>query len=528
MSFLSIRFLVFLVVLFAAYFLLPKRWQQGVLLVANIVFYLSAGVKYAGFILVTALAAWWFARQVEQTNERYKELRKACRTREEKQENKAACTKEKKKLMAVVLLLILGIWIVLKYTGFLVGNLERILQKAGLGVSFTVPDFVLPLGISFYTFIAAGYCIDVYRGKFAAEKHFGKFLLFISFFPHMVQGPFSRYDKLKDSLSAEHDFSFERMGEGIVRMLWGFFKKLVIADRLGIVVQNIYGGNGSYGGIYVLALMIFVTLQLYADFSGYMDIAAGICRVLGIELQENFRQPFFSRSIEEMWRRWHITLGAWFRDYLFYPVSMSKAAQKLGKKCKTMLPAATARLVPSYLALAAVWTATGLWHGAAWYYLIWGWMNMVLIILGMQLAPFYARLKEKLHISDENRIWRFFQMLRTFLLFGYMEMFSDSGSTMESIRLTLSLFTEHNWGLIGKPISLFPGLECFDVGVVLAGIALLFVADILKEKGKDLYQLLASVPVVVRYIGYAGLFYAVILLGNTGANLAGGFMYAQF
>ncbi|MDO4332432.1 MAG: MBOAT family O-acyltransferase [Eubacteriales bacterium] len=505
MSFLSVKFLLFLAVLFAAYFLLPKKWQRGVLLIANIVFYLSAGVKYAGFILVTAISAWGIALLVERTNEKYQELRKNARTREEKQAGKAVCTRKKKQIMIVVMALNFGIWIGFKYSGL-----------------------PLPLGISFYTFIAVGYCIDVYRGKYTAEKRFDRFFLFLTFFPHIIQGPFSRYDKLKDSLSTEHEFSLDRMGEGIVRMLWGFFKKMVIADRLGVVVQNIYGGEGSYGGIYILVLMAAVTLQLYADFSGYMDIAAGICRVLGLELQENFRQPLFSRSIEEVWRRWHITLGAWFRDYLFYSISMSRAVQKLGKRCKEKMSPAMARMIPSYLALAVVWTATGFWHGATWYYLIWGWMNMVFIILGMQLSASYTKIREKLHISDSNRAWRLFQMLRTFLLFGYMEMFSDSGSTSCSVRLTISLFSSNNWGLVKHPLLLFPGLEILDVVIVAAGLLLILTADILKEKGKNLYQVLKSVPIVVRYIGYAGLFYAIILLGNTGTDLTGGFMYAQF
>lgn len=475
------------------------------MLIGNIVFYLSAGVKNAGFILVTAISVWGIALLLERTNEKYQGLRKNLRTKEEKQANKAACNRKKKQIMVVMMALNFGIWIGFKYS-----------------------DLVSPFGISFYTFIAVGYCIDVYRGKYAAEKRFDRFFLFLTFFPHIIQGPFSRYNKLKDSLNTEHEFSFDRMGEGIVRMLWGFFKKMVIADRLGIVVQNIYGGEGSYGGIYILVLMITVTLQLYADFSGYMDIAAGICRVLGIELQENFRQPFFSRSIEEVWRRWHITLGEWFRDYLFYSISMSKAAQKLGRKCKEKISPAMARLIPSYLALAVVWTATGFWHGATWYYLIWGWMNMVFIVLGMQLAAFYAKIREKLHISEKNRGWRLFQMLRTFLLFGYMEMFSDSGSASASVRLTVSLFGSNNWGLVKRPLLLFPGLESWDLIIVVAGLLLLLTVDVLKEKGKDIYQVLGSVPIVIRYIGYAGLFYAIILLGNTGTDLTGGFMYAQF
>lgn len=528
MSFLSVRFLMFVVILVCAYFLLPRRWQQGVLLCANTVFYLSAGVKYAGFILLTSMTAWWFARLVERTNDHFKELRKQCVTREEKQENKAACTRQKKKIMGAVLGLNLGIWILLKYTGFLAGNLENLLQELGMDIAFAVPKFVLPLGISFYTFIAMGYCIDVYRGKYGAEKSFFRFLLFVSFFPHIIQGPFSRYDKLKDSLLQEHVFSFDRMCQGMLRMLWGFFKKLVIADRLSIAVTSIYANEGEAGGIYILMLMILVTLQLYADFSGYMDIACGVCRILGIELQENFRQPFFSRSIEELWRRWHITLGAWFRDYVFYAVSMSKAVQSFGKKCKGKLSPATARMIPSYLALLAVWTATGLWHGAAWYFLIWGWMNMVIIVVSMQLAPVYERCRNKLHIRAESRGWRLFQMVRTFLLFGYMEMFSDSGSTMASLRLTAGLFSGRNWGLVKHPMLLMPGLSMLDAGIVAAGLLVMLAADVLKEKGKDLHQVLEAVPMVPRYIAYAVLFYMIILLGNTGANLSGGFMYAQF
>lgn len=505
MSFISVKFLAFLAALFLCYFLFPKKWQWKVLLCANIVFYLSAGVKYAGFILVTAFSAWGFAILTERVNERFKEQRKLCHTREEKQENKAACTRQKKKIMAVVLILNFGIWSGLKFT-----------------------DYFMPLGISFYTFIAMGYCIDVYRGKYAAEKNFAKFFLFVSFFPHIIQGPFSRYDKLRESLSEEHAYSFDRMGEGFLRILWGFFKKLVIAERLAAATQAIYAYEDSYGGIYVVMLMIFVTLQLYADFSGYMDIVCGICRVLGIELQENFRQPFFSRSIEEVWRRWHITLGAWFRDYVFYSVSMSKKVQGLAQRCKTKISPAIARMLPSYIALFAVWTVTGLWHGKAWNFLIWGWMNMFFIVAGMQFAPLYKKIREKFNIADDNRAWKGFQMVRTFILFGYMEMFSDSPSTSASIRMTLSLFTADNWGLIKNPASLFPELTGLDIAIVLIGVVLLLIVDVLKERKKDLYQMVAAIPIVPRYISYALLFYVVILLGNTGTNLAGGFMYAQF
>lgn len=506
MSLLSIRFLAFLVVLLLLYYLLPSKWQWVVLLCANIIFYLSAGVTYAGCLVITAVSAWWIAGRTERTNEHYRELRGQCTTREEKQANKTECTKAKKKLMACVMILNFGLWIVLKY----------------------ISPAAAPLGISFYTFIAMGYCIDVYRGKYPAEKSFWRFFVFLSFFPQMVQGPFSRYNIMKDTLRKEHVFSFDGLGEGILRMLWGFFKKMVIADRLGKVVAEIYAGNSVSGGIYVPVLMVCVTLQLYADFSGYMDIVAGVCRMLGIRLQENFRQPFFSRSIEEVWRRWHITLGAWFRDYVFYSISMSRSAQNLAKKCRQRMSPATARMMPSYLALAAVWTATGLWHGATWCFLIWGWMNLAIIAAGMQLAPFYGKLRKLLHVKEDSRGFALFQMIRTFLVFGFMEMFSDAGSLRNAVSICASFFTSFNWGLIRRPMLLFPGLSGGEVILVAAGLLLMLAVDIAKEKGKGIFSAVGKIPMPVRYLGYALVFYAVILLGNTGTELTGGFMYAQF
>lgn len=506
MSLLSIRFLAFSAVLLLLYYLLPRKWQWVVLLCANTIFYLSAGVTYAGCLGITAVSSWWAAGRIERTNEHYRELRKQCASREEKQANKAACTKEKKKLMACVMILNFGLWIVLKY----------------------ISPVAAPLGISFYTFIAMGYCIDVYRGKYQAEKSFWHFFVFLSFFPQMVQGPFSRYNIMKDTLNEEHAFSFDLLGEGILRMLWGFFKKMVIADRLGTVVAAIYAGESVSGGIYVPVLMVCVTLQLYADFSGYMDIVAGVCRMLGIRLQENFRQPFFSKSIEEVWRRWHITLGAWFRDYVFYSISMSKPAQNLAKKCRKRMSPATARMLPSYLALVAVWTATGLWHGATWCFLIWGWMNLVIIVAGMQLAPFYEKLRSSLHIKADSRGFALFQMARTFLIFGFMEMFSDAGSLANAVSICVSFFTNSNWGLIKRPALLFPGLSGGDIFIVAAGLLLMLLVDVMKEKNRSIWNMLGKIPMPVRYLGYVVIFYAVILLGNTGADLTGGFMYAQF
>ncbi len=507
MSILSFEFILFLGILLLLYYLLPAKWQWIVLLCANLYFFATYGVGYLIFPVITAATAWKAACLLEQTNEKFKRLRAECKTKEEKQANKQACTRQKKTIMTIVLIGNLGLWIIMKY-------------------GFRMPA----LGMSFYTLIAMGYCVDVYRGKFAPEKSFWRFLLFQTFFPQLVQGPFSRYDKLNGMLTEQKTFSFENMEKGMIRILWGFFKKMVVADRLSVVSSAIYAGEVT-GGIYVPVLMAVVTLQLYADFSGYMDIVCGVSRMLGIRLQENFRQPFFARSIEEVWRRWHITLGEWFRDYVFYPVSMSKWAQNLGKRCKEKLGAQTARMIPSYLALAAVWTSTGLWHGLAPQYLVWGWMNLVIIVGSMLLAPIYARMRNALHISAESRKFQIFQRLRTFLLFGLMEMISDAPSLSGAVRIGASFFTVSNWGLVKHPLLLLPGLDVPGLIIVMGGLLVMLAVDWILEHADrtgGIGAIWNRVPAFGRSLGYAAVFYAIILFGNMGADAAGGFMYAQF
>lgn len=506
MSFISVKFLVFCLLLFLGYFLAPRKWQWLVLLFANAVFYFSAGGIHIVFLAVTCISAYACAVQVERVGEKYKAIRKdTCHTREEKQRNKAQCAGVQKRMMAACFTINFGIWIALKYSG--------------------LPVF--PLGISFYTFMAMGYCIDVYRGKYPAEKNPAKFALFLSFFPHMVQGPFSRYNNLKETLYASHAFSWERLRQGGIRILWGIFKKTAVAYRFGLLADAIFARQEMQGGMYILVLMASLALQLYADFSGYMDIAAGVSQCLGVRLEENFRQPFYSRSMDEFWRRWHITLGAWFRDYLFYTVSMGKRTQSLARKWRGKLGNSFSRMLPSYIALFFVWTATGLWHGTAWNFLLWGWMNLFFIAAGIFLAPVYGKCREFFHIRENSRGWHLFQMARTFFLFGYMEMFSSASSAREALRLTRRLFL---WeaSAAGESLLEMAGLEACDVFVFAAGTLLMAAMDRMKENQVDLHGLLCRMPTAIRYVCLVGLVYMILLLGDIGTDASKGFMYAQF
>ncbi len=255
----------------------------------------------------------------------------------------------KRRVCLVAILINFGILVVLKYSNFLIDTVNGFFNAIDVTYDIHNVSFVLPLGISFYTFQAIGYLIDVYRKKYPAEESFFRFALFLSYFPHIIQGPFSRFDDLGKTLFTQHKFSYERLCEGSRRILWGFFKKLLIADNIAIVVNEIFSNYGNYIGPQMLAVAFFYGIQIYADFSGYMDIVCGISHILGVDLTENFKQPYFSKSIDEFWRRWHITLGRWFRDYLFYPVAMSKKTQKIARKAREKLGQSVGRLIPRLL-----------------------------------------------------------------------------------------------------------------------------------------------------------------------------------
>lgn len=527
MSLVSIEFITFLLCVTVIYYLMPKKQQWIAVLGANLYFYLSAGGTALLYLVFTAVTAWYTAIHLEGINDKFKKLRENCDTREDKQANRTLCTRSKKRTMLLALGINFGIWIALKYSLFAVTNLNLLAEKLHIPV-LPLPQWVLPFGISFYTFTAMGYCVDVYRGKYKAERSFFKFFTFISFFAHMVQGPFSRYDVLSVTLFEEHRFSFERLKQGGLRILWGMFKKLVIADRIAVTVNTIYSDTVEYNGMYIWIAMLLFTLELYADFSGYMDIAAGASGILGIRLQENFKQPFFAQSIEEFWRRWHVTLGAWFRDYLFYSVSMSKRVQTLGRNSRKLLGSKTARLIPSYIALFFVWSATGLWHGADWTYLVWGWMNLVIIMLSMQMDGVYQKIRERLHIRPQTKWFMIFRMVRTWMLFSFMELFSEAPSIGAACSMCRSMLTFEHWTYVKEPLSLLPMMQWEDVLIVGAGLVMMLAVDVMKERTKGVFAVLSGLPCGIRYIGYGLIFYGIIIAGVIGGEMSGGFMYAQF
>ena len=528
MTLVSFQFLAFVIILLCLYFTVPKKLQWVVLLIANFIFYALNGVRLIIYIVFTIITTYFAALCVEDANLKVKlQIKREGITSEEKKAIKQEGNREKRMLCTVALVCNFGLWIVLKYSVFFLGSFNQLLQWTGLSWGFPLPSFLLPLGISFYTFQAMGYLIDIYRGKYSAERNVLKFALFLSFFPHIVQGPFSRFNELGATLFEQHKFSYDRLCEGCRRILWGCFKKLLVADKIGIAVNEIFANYTSYSGVYIFAVAIFYGIQIYADFSGYMDIVCGVSHIMGIELAENFRQPYFAKSIEDFWRRWHITLGRWFRDYLFYPISMGKFAQRLGRRSREKLGAYVGKLIPSYFALIFVWTSTGLWHGANWTYLIWGFLNLFVIILSMQLEPVYSKVKVKLHIAENSRGWNVVMIARTFVLVCLFRFFSRASSVDEAVYMYKNMLAENNLFLLFNPTSLFPGMVWKDIIIFLMGTVCIFVVDVLNEMGKwD--KIKQEAPILIRNVGYVAIIFAIILFAGGSSDLVGGFLYAQF
>ena len=524
MSIVSFTFGFFLFVFGILYYIVPKKIQWGILLCGNLVFYAYSGPRNLIYNLSCALFTWLSAIGIEKLNSVQKNKIAETVDKDEKAALRTLYGKRKKILVAVTLFLTLGVWIVLKYGPFLTDSFADVFHFPELKGTL---KFIVPLGISFYTFDAVGYLIDVYRGKYGAEHNYFRFLTFLSYFPHIIQGPFSRFHALGKEIFEAHSFSYDRLCQGMSRILWGYFKKLIIADKLGISVNEIFAHYENYWGFQILCVIILYGIQIYADFSGYMDIVCGISHGLGIDLEENFRQPYFSRSVEEFWRRWHMTLGHWFRDYLFYPISMSKRMQQINRFFRSRFNPRAGKLAVSFTAMFWVWSATGLWHGANWTFLIWGWLNMIVMMAGQALEPRYAKLRNQLHISLDNPFYDLFRIVRTFALICFFRFFSRADFLHTAIEMLKKVFSGFNRKLLLTPMKFFPQLQPRDVWIVAVGVIMMLAVDVMAEKGMW-KRIKEKTPFPVRDLVYIFMIFAIILFAGTGTDISANFIYANF
>lgn len=529
MLFTSYGFILFLFIMFILYYLIPKKLQWVLLLVGSFVFYCFSGWENVAFMTITILTTYYFSMgigKLYRQQEAYLKENKALLSKEEKKAYKDGIRSKQKKLLLICLLVDLGILAVLKYTNFAISNVNGLLRLfQAQELSFM--NLALPMGISFYTFQTVGYLVDVYRGKYEPEPNLGKLALFVSFFPQLVQGPISRFDDLSKTLYGGHSFDGKTVSFGLQRILWGFFKKLVIADRILAAVSTITKDPEHYQGIFVLVGMVFYAIQLYADFTGGIDITIGIAQVFGIRLQENFQRPFFSKSIAEYWRRWHITMGTWFRDYVFYPISISAPMLNLSKTSRAKFGEKIGKRVPVYLSTITVWFATGIWHGAGWNFIVWGLLNCLVIIISQECEPLYEKFHNRFNVRDKF-LFRAFQVARTFLLMCSLRILDCYRDVGVAFRMFGTLFTKWNFREVFSGALLELGLSRADYLVLLLGVAAMIVFSLLQRKG-SLRESLAAKPDLLRYAVYIGLIVAVITFGAYGIGYdRNQFIYNQF
>lgn len=529
MLFTTYEFMGFMAVLLLAYYLIPKKCQWPLLLAASYFFYFTAGADYLIYILVTTLTVYFAARLIEKNADKQSDYLKAHKAELSKEEKKAYKEVQKKvrlRWLITCLLLNLGILAAVKYTNFFVSNINGILKAFGGTGQLSFFTLALPLGISFYTFQAIGYLIDVYRGTVRAEKNPFKFALFVSFFPQLIQGPISRFGDLSQTLYGKHVFDARQVCFGLQRVLWGYFKKMVVADRILAGVSTIVGDLDVYNGAYVLAGMLFYTLELYADFTGGIDITIGIAQALGIRVQENFNLPYFSRSLKEYWRRWHISMCSWFRDYVFYPVSISGPMQKFTRFSRKRLGEKIGRRLPMYVSSFAVWFATGIWHGASWNFIVWGLANFVILMASEELEPLYEKFHNR--FGAGGKLYGGFQVLRTFLLVCCLNLFDVYSSLGDTFRALGSLFTAGNWSVLWNGALLELGLTMLDYGILAAAVILMFAVSCLHRRG-SVRERIGRRAYPLRFALWYGLFLIVLLMGAYGIGYdASQFIYNQF
>ena len=527
MSFTTVAFFVFLLAGIVVYYVLPKNVQWIWLLILSYIYYFTFSIKASLFMVFATVTIYFggiWLQNIQNTGDRYLKDNKETLSREDKKAYKESLRRKKRWVLFLILLLDFGMLAVVKYSNFAIENIKSVLGLRGkepiglLGMG-------LPLGISFFTFQSVSYAIDVYQGKYECEKNIFKMGLFVSFFPQLLQGPIGRYDRLGKQLYSGHSFNLKNVEYGLQRIGWGLFKKVVIADRAAVLVLNVFNNYEAYSGFHYIMAVLMYSVDLYMDFSGGIDIVIGAAQMFGITMDENFRQPYFSKSIGEFWRRWHITLGTWMKDYIFYPMSLSKKMNKFGKWGKKHFGNTFGRTLPICFANIVIFFIVGIWHGAAWKYIAYGLYNGFIIAISNLLEPVYKKLLNKFHINATSRGWTLWQIIRTFILVNIGWYFDMADSVSQALCMI-------RWSIQGFSLSQFNsslldlGIEARDYIIIIAGCIIVFIISVLKEKGIAIRESIAAKPLAVRWAAYYALIAVILIFGYIGATQ--GFIYANF
>lgn len=532
MLFTSYGFIAFLAAVLLLYYIVPKKTQWMLLLAASYFFYAFSGLWNFAFIISVTVSCYVIARIIESMKNREDLAVEQNRDIWSKDERKLYRARSKKHRLWVLILGVvinIGILAVIKYTAFAITNVNSVLSLFG-AERLSVPSLILPMGISFFVFQSVAYIIDVYRGKTFAEKNIARFALFVSFFPQLVQGPISRHSDLAAQLYEPHKLDGVKLKFGLQRILWGLFKKLVIADRILVAIKPLIATDSTYDGAYVFLLIIFYSIQIYADFTGGIDITIGIAEALGMRLAENFNRPFSSRTTKEYWNRWHMTMGSWFNDYIFLPLSVSKPLLKLSKSIRSRnnrFMKGLGKRVPVYTATIVTWLATGIWHGAAWNFVVWGMLNCLVILVSQECEPLYRRFRGRFPRLVASYPYHCFEATRTFLLMGLIRSLDCYRNVGVTFSMWGTMFTKFNLGEVLNGGMLSLGLKVVDYVIIAVAVVIVFIVSKLGQK-RDLRQALVG-KTALSWTLAGVMIIVIILFGAYGMGYdASQFIYNQF
>lgn len=486
MLFNSFDFLVFFPIVVGIFFIIPKKLRSIWLLVASYYFYMSWNPKYAVLIATSTIITYLSGIFI----------------------SGASSINQKRLVVALSFISNLGILAVFKYANFAIETVSAIMNHFGLGVIDRRLDILLPVGISFYTFQALGYTIDVYRGTITAEKSIVNYALFVSFFPQLVAGPIERSGNLLNQVRNIQNikvFNYERVRDGLLLMFWGLFQKIVIADRASVLVNNVYNNYQAYGFIELALASILFAFQIYCDFGGYTNIARGAANVMGFTLMDNFKQPYLATSIKDFWRRWHISLTSWFTDYLYIPLGGNRKG-----------------LLRKYLNIIIVFGVSGLWHGASWHFVAWGLVHATFQIIGDLRMMITKRLNLEHGLDSLSK--RIRQCVITFILVDFAWIFF----AVDSVHMAIGIFRQMFTSLCTTSVFEL-GFDRYNWKIMVSSIVLLLTVDILHEKGISIKKIMSRQEMWAKILLYNLLVWVIILFGIYGVGYdTSQFIYFQF
>ena len=505
----TFTFLAFCIITILIYFIIPKKFQWIVLLISSVTFLFWNNLNIGTVLqaLIVLISSYVIGNLIEKNYE----------------------TPKSKLYLIIGIIIIVGQLIYLKYTNLFLVTINHIFNLFKINIQFSMVHRNSLIGISYYSLIMISYLVDIYRGACKSQKNIFKCALFMSYFPILPSGPFIRYDSVGEEIYKGHKFNYDNMCRGLIRVVWGFFKVLVISERIGMIVDTVYGNLATSNFIFVSAAILLFPLQLYTNFSGSIDIIMGISEIIGIKLPENFTLPFFSKTLTEFWRNWHITLGAWLRDYVFYPLQKSDMMQKLNKKCKDKFGKKAGKKISLYLSMLVMWIFIGIWHGGAYTFIIGsGLLQFLIIFLEDILEPISKKINDKLGIKRDVFSYKLYQVIRTYILFAFTMIFFRANSVSNAIEIINSALSLNVHSLKTQISSGNIGIGKADLCVLVGSLITLFIVELIARKG-NVRDKLSNQNIVFRWSIIYMLVFGVIIFGCYGAGYdATSFIYRQF